>query len=125
MIEDHAPLALDHLSDAPCRPQLGRKAERPRALTEPTQHGPFLPRRELRRTSRRRLGPQAGLAALAEPRLPKTNGAQMNAEEVGDLLGRVSIPKTFHRQKTSSFKLGRRADRSHAASYARSFAKRM
>lgn len=121
MIEDHAPLAFDHLGDAPGRPQVGRKAERTRALAEPTEHRPFLPRGEFAWTSWRRLGPQAGLAASAEPRLPEANGAKMNAEEVGDLLGRVSIPKTFHRQKTSSFKLGRRADCSHAASYARPF----
>jgi len=125
MVEDHAPLAFDHLGNAPSRPQVGRKAERTGALPEPTQYGSFLPRAELARTAWRRFGPQAGFAAATEPRLPKTNGAQMNAEEVGNLLSRVSIPKTLHRQKTSSFKLGRRAGCSHAASYARSFAARM
>jgi len=117
-IELHLPLPPDDFGDPACGPEVSGVAERPRTLEEPSQNGAFLTRREFAGPSGRRLGLEALGAALLEGGLPTADGPQLDAEEVGDVLGGVAFGKALDCEKATLFEFGCRAGGYHAQWYA-------
>lgn len=113
-IELYAPLALDYLSDATSGPEIGRETEGPRTLAEPREYETLLSRVEFGGSPALRLGFESGIAAFAVSCEPFEDGANVDIEEVGDFLGRVTLVEAFDRKESSPFEFGRRAGCSHA-----------
>ena len=76
-----------------------------RAPAEPTKRDLFLGVRQLPGTSRTRLGGQRRPALATDLRYPSTHATAIDAKEVGNLLGRISIEHALHRQTTPMLQL--------------------
>src|SRR4051812_30369786 len=100
-VEANAELLLDQLGQAWGGPQLGGEAVLRRVVGQPAADDLLLGGGQLRTPSRDRLRRQASGAVLAEGSHPTSDGAPIDANEVGHFPDRVSVFHALHGQASA------------------------
>jgi hypothetical protein len=106
-------LAAHQFSDAPARPKTGGEAKCQGTLQHHLHQVALLPRRQLGRAARRRLGLQALAARLTMGAVPSAHRAPVYAEAGSHLVGLQTPFQQLNRSQTPLLKLARTAVWTH------------
>ena len=113
-VEVDTELLADHVGHPRPGPQVGREPVVGRLVCQPPADELLLGAGQLRRPARRRPGDQTRPTRLSIRGDPAPHRAGIDAEELGDLLGRVPLQDALDGKEATMFQFRRRALVSHA-----------
>jgi hypothetical protein len=123
-VEPDVELLADQLPQPHRRPEFGLETMVRRAVVQPAEGDLLLGRGELAGPPRDRPEDEAVVPPVAERGQPTPHSGRIDPEEVGDLLGRVSVGNALDGEPPSVFQLVRRTGSPHAEQSTRSEAER-